>query len=207
LSIENTKYTLGLFAKSKIHKIEKIIQTVKTENKVLSLIEAEDVLKVCGIKTPPSEAVRTMSEAWQFGQKHGLPFVLKVSSPMLIHKTEAQAVFTNIYTEADLKKIWARIVATVKKLPKNSDYVVQAQKQIESGLELIAGIKNDANFGNVMMFGAGLSLFMPFCALPIATQFYLGEPGRGKNSAEQTQKFCGEWQGRFCWLQRSRRPL
>jgi len=155
LSIENTKYTLGLFAKSKIHKIEKIIQTVKTENKVLSLIEAEDVLKVCGIKTPPSEAVRTMSEAWQFGQKHGLPFVLKVSSPMLIHKTEAQAVFTNIYTEADLKKIWARIVATVKKLPKNSDYVVQAQKQIESGLELIAGIKNDANFGNVMMFGAG----------------------------------------------------
>ena len=35
---------------------------------------------------------------------------------------------------------------------------VQIQKQVESGVEVIIGIKRDPSFGNIMMFGAGGTL-------------------------------------------------
>lgn len=141
--------------KNNIKKIEQIIASLEPGNKVLSLKQGEELLKLFGIKTPKSEVVQSFAQAKIFAQKNHWPVVLKLSSPDLIHKTDGGAVLVNIQTDEELEKAWQKITAIAKKLPKKFSYSIQVQQQVEKGTEVIAGIRYDHSFGNVLLFGAG----------------------------------------------------
>lgn len=140
---------------SKNNQIAKIINSVEKNTKVLSAVQADAVLNLFGIHTPPSQNVHSLAEAQEFVEKHSWPVVLKISSPDMIHKTEAGAVIKNIHTEDQLDKAGVKMGAIIKKLPSKSSSFIQIQTQVGSGVEVIAGVKYDASFGNILMFGAG----------------------------------------------------
>ncbi len=144
-----------LVSKHSTEKINAIIQSLEKNNKVLSATQADEVLHTCGIKTPKSATINNVEEARNFAQKNKWPVVLKISSPFLMHKTEAGAVIKNINNNEQLENAWTKITAIVKKLPNKSNCFIQIQQQIGAGVEVIAGIKHDNSFGNVLMFGAG----------------------------------------------------
>jgi len=54
-----------------------------------------------------------------------------------------------------MRNAWEGLQKSISKLPSNYEIEIMAQKQIVGGLEVIAGVKNDASFGKVLMFGAG----------------------------------------------------
>ena len=138
-----------------INKIEKIIAATEPGSKVLSVSQADELLKLFDIKVPAAEAIESITQAKKFLKKHTGPVVLKISSPDMIHKTDGGGVVVNINSNQDLTSAWTAMSATAKKLPKKFSYSIHIQKQIEHGLEMIAGVKYDGSFGNVLVCGAG----------------------------------------------------
>lgn len=143
-------------AKKTVGKINKIIKFAQNkERKVLSSLEANEILRLGGIKIAPTAKVKNLTEAQKFARAQNWPVVLKISSPSLLHKTEGGGVILNIDNQIKLEQAWEKISQTASKLPDKSLTAIQIQKQAASGLEVIAGVKYDKDFGQALMFGAG----------------------------------------------------
>lgn len=85
-------------------------------------------------------------------KKHtDFPYVLKISSDLL-HKTEVNAVKTDLFSLKDLEKAFLDLNNVLKK--NKIDGTICLQKQIK-GIEVIVGITNDLQFGKVLLFGQG----------------------------------------------------
>ncbi len=151
---DRIKTTTPIFARPKIQKIKNLI-AASTGTTILSLSESDFILKTAGIKVPQSHIVDTYAEALRAARACGWPVVLKISSPALIHKTETKAVIAHIYTEKDLAASWKQIQASAKKIPDGAPFLIYVQKQVQTGLEVIVGLKYDKNFGNVFLVGSG----------------------------------------------------
>ena len=117
--------------------------------KSLEFKKAEQLLAKYGIPLCPGRLVSEKKEAWAFAKKTGYPLVLKVLSPLATHKTDLGLVKTGIRDEKELDKAWAELAA--KKIKREG---VLVQKQL-AGVEVVAGIKRDPQFGPVLMFGLG----------------------------------------------------
>lgn len=138
-----------------IKKIEKIIESIKKDGlSVLPGLEADKIFRFAGIKTLATAAIENFHEAENFAKANGWPVVLKISSSVLVHKTESGAVIINIENSKLLKLALEKLKQKITKL-KDPRASIQIQAQIVSGLELIVGVKYDQNFGNVLLFGAG----------------------------------------------------
>ncbi|NLZ74616.1 hypothetical protein GX917_01815 [Candidatus Falkowbacteria bacterium] len=99
------------------------------------------------IKTVKYEA--TQVKSYQY------PVVLKIVGPDFLHKTDKQAVVTNIKDEQTLKKMAALLEKRHKKILANKQNYLIVQKQADHFQEIIMGFKRDASFGPVMMIGLG----------------------------------------------------
>jgi acyl-CoA synthetase (NDP forming) len=79
------------------------------------------------------------------------PYVLKLSSSLL-HKTDQNAVYTNLNTQKELNKAFTNLNKILKNNKIEGSIVLQ--KQVK-GLELIIGISRDPQFGKTILFGEG----------------------------------------------------
>jgi len=108
---------------------------------ILKEHQAELFLKKEGFPVVESHLVRDAAQLIKYGKKLGFPVVLK--NPDILHKTEKNAVKTNVY-ENNLDYEYDNLKA------KN----VLIQKQIK-GHEFLVGVKKDNVFGHVIAFGIG----------------------------------------------------
>ncbi len=144
--VENIEFALNL------------IKNVRNDDRVvLTGHEANELLSQAGIAVPPQEIVASEEDALAFVTQHNWPVVLKITSSKALHKQDIGGVVTNIHTPEQMKEAWTKMQASIQKLG-DSQANVQIQKQVESGVEVIIGIKRDPSFGNIMMFGAGGTL-------------------------------------------------
>ena len=91
----------------------------------------------------------------RYSGKVPFPWVMKISSEQIVHKTEMSGVKLNIASLAEAKLAWDEMSAGVlKKVPgaKIDGFVVQPMVK---GTEVIIGMKRDPNFGPVIIFGLG----------------------------------------------------
>ncbi len=92
------------------------------------------------------EAVFTHPEPALEFAKDKFPVVLKAAG--LLHKSDAGGVRLNINNEVAFKKHFKELM----QIPQAKGVLVQAQKH---GLELFVGVKQEKNFGHLILFGAG----------------------------------------------------
>ncbi len=93
------------------------------------------------------------AETIKRAEKLGYPVVLKVDSEKVIHKSDLGLVKTEIASKEELSEILEKFELKLKKLGIASySFVVQEQLK---GTELMAGMKRDAQFGPVIVFGLG----------------------------------------------------
>ncbi|MFZ5424583.1 MAG: acetate--CoA ligase family protein [Patescibacteria group bacterium] len=137
-----------------------LTKAIERNRKVLNSFEANDILNIVDINTPPTREVKTLEDAKDFVSAEGYPVVLKLSSPLILHKKDIGGVITNINDENALVENFSAINSTLNSLAKEfkQNTRVQIQKQVAAGIEVIAGIKKDSSFGHVLMFGAGGTL-------------------------------------------------
>ncbi len=60
--------------------------------RLLSEVEAKEILKEAGIPVTETKLARTKKEAISLSRQMGFPIVLKIASPDIIHKSDAGGV-------------------------------------------------------------------------------------------------------------------
>jgi acyl-CoA synthetase (NDP forming) len=123
---------------------------------VIPEYRAKVVLEAAGIPIPAGALARSADEALAIAGTIGFPIVLKAQSPDLPHKSDVGGVVVGIADEAALRAGWQRMRAD---LDRHRPGLVLDGVLVESmsprGVELVAGAKRDAEWGPVLLVGAG----------------------------------------------------
>jgi acyl-CoA synthetase (NDP forming) len=137
--------------------IKQIIEKAKSENRnLLTEIEAKKVFKEAGLQVTDTRLASNKKDAVALSKEMGFPVVLKIVSPDILHKTEANGVKLNLKTADDVAKAFDEIMVSAKeKFPNANIHGVAVQGMAKSGLEIIIGMTLDTQFGPVLMFGLG----------------------------------------------------
>ncbi len=130
---------------------------VKSEGmKVLTEIEAKELLKQAGINVVDTKLATSKEAALSISRQLGFPVVLKVISADVVHKSDAGGVKLDLKTATQVGKAYGDILKAIKKeFPEAKIQGVSVQKMARPGVEVIIGISKDAQFGPVLMFGLG----------------------------------------------------
>ena len=137
--------------------VKKIIEHHLNSGKtVLTEYQTKQIISKYGIPINETVSSNNVEEIISFARKVGFPLVLKIDSPDILHKTEANCVITNIHTEDQIIRGYEEILRNGKKYKKDAViYGVIAEKQVEGDYELIIGSSHDDLFGQYLMFGSG----------------------------------------------------
>jgi acyl-CoA synthetase (NDP forming) len=122
--------------------------------------QSKQFLKECGINIPEGKICSNMSEVFEIWNKiNADKLVFKIVSKDIIHKSDVGGVKTNIPTRNTKKGMsyeFDSMISHIKtKFPEAKIDGIYIQEMIESGIECIIGIKEDPQFGKVIIFGLG----------------------------------------------------
>ena len=128
---------------------------------LLSKADCNAVLDAYEIPRLPTGTATSAEEAVRHAAGMGWPVVLKLHSATVTHKTEVGGVKLNLTDEAAVRRAFDEIRAGVA----SADFLgvtVEPMVATGSGYELILGSNKDAQFGPVLLFGAGGQLVEVF---------------------------------------------
>jgi len=126
-------------------------RTLLTEDK------ADKFLDAFGIPRAQGVLCTSVDQAVSAASSMGYPVVLKIISPDIIHKVDAGGVITGVKSEAELREGFSGLLNSVReRSPQAQIEGVYVQRMItDVTYELILGSKKDADFGSMILFGAG----------------------------------------------------
>lgn len=118
--------------------------------------ETKHLLAAFDIELPAEHLAKTPQEAVAHAAGIGGAVALKIQSPHIPHKTEAGGVLLKLET-SDAVRQGAETILTNARLhaPSADIHGVLVQAMGKPGLEMMAGIVNDASFGPMVMVGLG----------------------------------------------------
>jgi acetyltransferase len=143
------------------------------DRKVLSAPQKPTLtLDATGTQLPPHEALSLIAEkgldcaafalaesadsASAIAQEQGFPVALKVSSPDIVHKSDAGGVQLNLDTPEAVVKAYGELLTKVKdSFPQARIDGVLVNKMAPAGQEVIIGMNRDPQFGPIILFGLG----------------------------------------------------
>jgi acetyltransferase len=136
---------------------EKIQKNLEHENQFLEETESKEILSAYGFPVNETKIAREKEEAVSIANKMGYPVVLKILSPDITHKTDAQGVQLNLMDSDHVQKAFDTIMEGAKKYKADARISgVTVQTMIGCpDMELLIGAKKDPNFGPVILFGMG----------------------------------------------------
>lgn len=119
-------------------------------------VPAQQLLEACGVATARIALARNAEEAVGAAQALGYPVALKIESPDILHKTEAQGVQLGLQDAAAVRAAFAAVIAGAKRYQADARIEgVVVQAMAGGDVELVIGLQNDAVFGAVVMVGLG----------------------------------------------------
>lgn len=114
------------------------------------------LLKELGVAVPEGRLARSLEEATNIARELGFPLALKAQAAELPHKSDAGGVVLDIDSEPDLLEGWTTLHRNVRahcgQLVLDG---VLVERMGESGVELIAGARNDPEWGPILLVGFG----------------------------------------------------
>ncbi|MFD2472170.1 acetate--CoA ligase family protein [Amycolatopsis silviterrae] len=137
--------------------VEEILARAAAEGRsALTAPEGRAVCEAYGIPTPQERLATSAAEAVAQAAEIGLPVVLKIVSPDILHKTEAGGVLVGLGSEQEVADGYATILANAKAYDASALITgVQVQQMLTSGQEVIIGAVTDPSFGKIVAFGLG----------------------------------------------------
>ncbi|HWZ64516.1 MAG TPA: acetate--CoA ligase family protein [Steroidobacteraceae bacterium] len=122
----------------------------------LTAPEAKGICEAYGIAVPKEAVASSAADASRLAASIGLPVVMKIVSPQILHKTEAGGVVVGVRSAAEAEQTFATIVANARRYDaKASIEGVQIQQMLAGGQEVIIGAVTDPAFGKLVAFGLG----------------------------------------------------
>ena len=138
-------------------KAKSIFDKVKEEGRT-NLLEDEgrEILDAYGFPLPQSIVATTEDEAVNAANKIGYPIVMKISSPQIVHKSDAGGVKVNLTNDDETRNGFRTIMENAKKYDSNAEIKgVLIVEMVKGGKEMIIGSKLEPGMGPVVMLGMG----------------------------------------------------
>ncbi|TMR98988.1 acetate--CoA ligase family protein [Nonomuraea basaltis] len=122
----------------------------------LTAPEGRLLCEAYGIATPGEGLAASAAEAVEIAEKIGLPVVLKIVSPDILHKTDAGGVLVGLKTADEVRQGYDTILANARAYDPDAKIDgIQVQQLVGGGHEVIVGAVTDPTFGKVVAFGLG----------------------------------------------------
>ena len=140
------------------HHAREIIDTaLGGKSPVLTELESKALLALYGLPVNRTEQAASVHHAVRLADMIGYPLVMKILSPDILHKTEADGLRLDLRTEADVRKAYHEIIANAEAYDDKAHIQgVTLQPMIrQPDYEILMGSKQDENFGPVILFGMG----------------------------------------------------
>jgi acetyltransferase len=136
-----------------------VIETALMEGrKVLNEMESKAVLAAFRVPIAQTVVARSASEAMVLAEELGLPVVMKIDSPQIVHKADSGGVRLNLNSLAAVRDSWLEIMEEVKKNRPDAQIngiAIEPMIQKPNGRELVVGMVRDKIFGPTIVFGPG----------------------------------------------------
>jgi acetyltransferase len=92
----------------------------------------------------------------ELAESTGYPIVMKIVSPDILHKSDADGVKVDINSEDEVREAYNEILENARAYKEDADIDgVAIQEMAPWGTEVILGSVNDPTFGPSVMFGLG----------------------------------------------------
>ena len=143
--------------------MNKIIRKAIKENRfLLNEVESKSLIKSFNIPVVKTELAKNVTEAKRIAKKMSFPLVMKIVSNDISHKSDVGGVILGINNLKEVESNYNSMLSKIKKINSKANITgVSLQPMIEGGVELIAGVTTDKQFGPVLMFGLG-GVFIEF---------------------------------------------
>jgi acetyltransferase len=197
--LQQTPTPLSTLAKPDIEAARLVIESVLAERrKVLTEMESKALLSSFHIPVTNTILARNANEAMMIATQLGFPVALKIDSPDISHKSDAQGVALNILNGTGARDTYSDMVARVKRLhpeARINGVTVQKMAGAQRGREIYIGLVTDDPFGPVIVFGAGGTMIELLndraMELPPLNQFL----ARRLIERSRVAGMLGEWRG------------
>lgn len=122
----------------------------------LAELDGLELLKCYGFQTLPTILAKTEDEAVAVAQDIGYPVVMKIVSPQIIHKSDADGVRVKLKNDDEVREAFQEIIAGAEAYDENAVIKgVLVQKMGTNVAEVIMGVNRYPVFGPLIMFGFG----------------------------------------------------
>jgi acyl-CoA synthetase (NDP forming) len=141
-----------------LHKedVDRMFELGSSGRRTLTEHETKRILGAYGVPITKERIASSPEEAIRIAGEIGYPVVLKIHSPEILHKTDVGGVELNLQTPEAVLKGYERILTETRKYAPNAMLgEILVQEAIGASVETIIGIKQDAVFGPVIIFGMG----------------------------------------------------
>ena len=139
-------------------KAKDLIQAgLDTENRLLTEMEAKELLSAYGIPVDRMESAVNKEAAVNKAYAMGFPVVLKINSRDITHKSDAKGVLLDLKNEKEVRDAFDRIIKNAQAYNPEAgiEGVTIQPMHKRPAYELILGAKQDRDFGPVILFGMG----------------------------------------------------
>lgn len=135
--------------------VSEILKTVQeNKRKVLTEYESKNILSEIGIQVIETIFVESKLEAVEAARTLKYPVVMKVSSPDIIDRSEADAIRVGIASEIEVRQAFEDITINARSFKEGADVKgVVVQKYLPNALEVIIRVIQDKSFGPTVAFG------------------------------------------------------
>jgi len=137
--------------------VQSIVDRARTDG-AQSLVGALglEILTAYGIQVARYSHAHSEKEAVQIAHEIGLPVVMKVDTPAILHKTEIGGVVVDLRTDREVRAAFRDLLNRVKtELHAGETFTVAMQRMVSGGIETVMGMTVDPSFGPLLMFGLG----------------------------------------------------
>ena len=118
--------------------------------------ETRKILQAYEIPVVPGDLAGNVDEAVQIAERVGYPVVLKISAEGILHKSDAGGIVLNLKNAQELRVAYSELILHIQEIaPTAQIHGAMVERMAPKGLELIIGIKRDATFGPMVLFGSG----------------------------------------------------
>jgi acetyltransferase len=136
-----------------------VISKVRSENRILlDEIESKKLLSAFNIPVGPTHFAKRPEDVADACAGLAGPFVVKIISPDLTHKSDVGGVTLDLRTPASAATAAARMADAIRRehpAARLSGFSVQTMITSANAIELFIGVAQDPTFGPVVLFGSG----------------------------------------------------
>ncbi len=138
-------------------KVAEILNSLRKDGRrELMEFESKQVLAAWGVPVNRTELARDLSEAVKVAREVRYPIVLKITSPDIIHKSEAKGIKVGLSSELELRQSFGELIDNARAYKPDAKILgVTIQEYLPPAREVIVGALRDPSFGATVMFGLG----------------------------------------------------